>query len=68
MSRKEKTCPASPNGICDTTVHVARLLRGSRRGDVVVAESEECDYLADDVENLWEKTLEKVGAVLAERL
>jgi hypothetical protein len=68
MSRKEKTCPVAPYGIYDTAVHVALLLLGTDRGNVVSDESEECEHLGDAVENLWEKMLEKVGAVFGEKL
>jgi hypothetical protein len=61
-SRKFRICPASPNTFCNATVHVATLVTGA--GSTVVQQGRECEYLADAVENLWEKMLEKAGGVV----
>lgn len=67
VSRRDKTCLASPKGFCDASVHLATLLVHADEGSVVLNESGKCECLADAVENLWEKWLEKTREVAGER-
>jgi hypothetical protein len=60
-SRKNRMCPESPGSFCNATVHTANVLGITADGNSVLEESAECEYLADAVEDLWEKVLETVG-------
>lgn len=61
-ARKSKLCPASPTSFCNTAVYIATLTGTSEGGgDIVIEQGEECEYLADAVEDLWERVLMKVG-------
>jgi hypothetical protein len=60
-SRKNRMCLASPSSFCNDTVHTANLFGITADGSTVLQESAECEYLADAVEDLWEKVLETVG-------
>ncbi|KAF1915126.1 hypothetical protein BDU57DRAFT_576452 [Ampelomyces quisqualis] len=61
-ARRNKNFPASPTSFRNTAVYVATLIGGCEGGAAVVVErSEECEYLADAMEDLWEKVLTKVG-------
>jgi hypothetical protein len=62
-SRRDKASPASPREFCSTTVCVAALLGISQDGGVVVEKSTECEYLADAVEDLWEKIGVRMGVL-----
>jgi folate-dependent phosphoribosylglycinamide formyltransferase PurN len=55
-ARKFRVCPASPKSFCNATVHVATLVTGS---GTVVLQGKECEFLADTVEDLWARVLEK---------
>jgi hypothetical protein len=44
-------------------VHVATLVTGS---GTVVLQGKECEFLADTVEDLWARVLEKAGEVAGE--
>jgi hypothetical protein len=62
-ARKLRVCPASPNSFCNASVHVATLVAGAA---AVVLQGKESEFLADAVEDLWEKVLEKTGVVAGE--
>jgi hypothetical protein len=62
-ARKLRVCPASPNSFCNASVHVATLVAGAT---AVVLQGKESEFLADAVEDLWEKVLGKMGVVAGE--
>jgi hypothetical protein len=65
-ARKEKNWPASPTGFCSAPVCVATLLGMSEEGAVIVEKSTECEFLADAVEDLWDRVGVRMGAVAGE--
>jgi hypothetical protein len=65
-SRMEKNSPASPTGFCSAAVYIATLLGMSKDGGVVVEKSAECEYLADAVEDLWDRVGVRMGIVAGE--
>lgn len=54
------------NGFCKTITHTAILLGliASARGWTVLEKSDECEYLGDAVEDLWNRVMEKVGGIV----
>jgi hypothetical protein len=65
-ARKEKHSPASPTGFCSAAVCVATLLGMSEEGAVIVEKSAECEFLADAVEDLWDRVGVSMGAIAGE--
>jgi hypothetical protein len=62
-SRREKNSPASPTGFCSAAICVATLLSISGDGAVALEKSAECEFLADAVENLWDKVGVRMAVV-----
>jgi hypothetical protein len=54
-SRREKNSPALPTGFCSAAICVATLLGISGDGAVAVEKSAACEFLADAVEDLWDR-------------
>jgi hypothetical protein len=63
---KEKNSPASPTDFCSAVRCVATLLGISEEGAVIVEKSAECEFLADAVEDLWDRVGVRTGAVAGE--
>jgi hypothetical protein len=58
-------CPVSPATFSDSILHLAKLIAvvesDSSNEWVLLEQSEETEYLADAVENLWEKVMFRAG-------
>ncbi|KAF2832913.1 FAD/NAD(P)-binding domain-containing protein [Ophiobolus disseminans] len=65
-TRVNKTCFATPTGFCDSVVCTAMLVAGSAAEWRVLEKSEEHEYLADAVEDVWQKVLARAGGLCGE--